>query len=323
MFIGILNIVAAIVLSIVSAFFSVTGIQTIFSGAVVGATLMGVSLEFSKITATVWLYSWWKKAAKFIKYYLVFAIVVLILISSIGIYGYLSKAYVGQEVSTSNISTQIDRIETSIERQQNDIERAKQGLKALDDAIQIYFDYDQATKGLEQREEQTNERERYNQIINDAQDKINELQDQKFVLLQEENEQSVNVGPIKYIATLIYGEENAESNYDDAARIFILLLVIVFDPFAVLLMVSGNLAIDKSRKKKRKTQKKAQNKTAPKKKKPEPQKKSTELPMAEKKKDNQVVVDMSNYINPEEIKNLKGQTEHRPLRKKNKKSEEG
>lgn len=319
MFIGILNIAAAIILSLVSAYFSITGIQTIFAGAAVGAMLMGAALEFSKITATIWLHSWWKKSSKLLKYYLVFSVTVLILISSIGIYGFLAKAYVGQQGPAIQLQTRIDRIEQSIAREELDIGRAQQGLDVLDESIAIYFDYDNATRGLEQREAQSEDREHLLGQIDEGLDTIAELQDQRFDIVQQINELETNVGPIKYLAAIIFGEDNAESNYDNAARIFILLLVLVFDPFAVLMMVSGNIAIDEHNEKK--TRKKPGPKPGTKKKKTaskksEPTTTTKELPMEPEKKRKVVEVDMSNYVDPDEIKRLKEQTEHTRKRRR-------
>lgn len=317
MFIGIFNIVAAVILSLVSAYFSVTGIQTIFAGAAIGAAIMGASLEFSKIAATVWLHSWWKKASKLLKYYLVFAVTVLIVISSIGIYGYLARAYIGQQGPVTQIETRIERIDQSVARYERDIERAQEALDLLDESIDIYFDYDQATVGLEQREKQSEDRDRLIADINEAQDRIDELEDDRFGLKTEMSNLESNVGPIKYLSALVYGEDNAEENYDKTARIFILLLVIVFDPFAVLMMVSGNIALENvAESKKRKkpgpkpgTKKKNSKKT--------PKTKSKELPMEaipEESKNKQVVVDMSQYVDPNEIKEIREKSEHKRRR---------
>lgn len=310
MFIGVLNIVAAVILSLVSAYFSITGIQTIFAGAAMGAMLMGASLEFSKIAATVWLHSWWKKASKLLKYYLVFAIVVLIAISSIGIYGYLARAYVGQQGPAIQLDTRIERIDQDIARYERDIQRAEQALEVLDESIAIYFEYDQATRGLEQREEQAEQRNELRSEIDAAQDEIANLQDARYELMNEVNTLETNVGPIKYLAALIFGEDNAESNYDNAARIFILLLVIVFDPFAVLMMVSGNIAIEKANAKKTRKNKQQTKKSR----KPKSTTEGKQLPMVEdkpEKKKKVVEVDMSEYVDPSEIKEIKKQTNHR------------
>lgn len=310
MFIGVFNIVAAVILSLVSAYFSVTGIQTIFAGAAIGAAVMGASLEFSKIAATVWLHSWWKKASKLLKYYLVFAVAILIAISSLGIFGYLAKAYVGQQGPAIQLQTRIERIDQDIVRYERDIERAQQGLEVLDESIDIYFEYDQATKGLEERESQAEDREALREQIDSAQDQIAELQDQKFELRNQINTLEEDVGPIRYLAALIFGEDDAESNYDNAARIFILLLVVVFDPFAVLMMVSGNIAIEKASAKKRRKEAKP-----PKAKKKKPQSKTSglELPMKDEEPERKKVVevDMSQYVDPSEIKEIKNQTKHK------------
>lgn len=344
MFIGIVSIIAAVVLSGVSAFFSVTGIQTIFSGALLGATLMGISLEFSKISATVWLYLWWKKASKLIRGYLTFAVAALILVSSIGIYGYLTKAYVGQEQQVSQNETEIERIDERIARQQENINRAETQLEQLNEAIDRYIELDVITRGLEEREQQREDRARLNEQINEAQSQIDSLRDQKFEIQQEVEQMEVNVGPIRYIAAFLYQTDEPEKYYDNAARFFIILLVLVFDPFAVLMMVAGNISIDHARRGKRKpaqrkksqTSKKSASKSAPKQKK---QKSTQEIPMTERvpeasgeepresgvsetpetqtqQGDHQVVVDMSEYVNPEELKALKENSEHRPLRKR-------
>lgn len=310
MVIGVLSLIAAIVLSLISAYFSVTGLVTIFSGAVVATMLMGSALEFSKIAATVWLHSWWKKASRLLKYYLVFAVVVLIAISSLGIFAFLSYAYVGSTAPAIQLQTRIERIDQDIARYERDIQRAEQALEVLDESIAIYFEYDQATRGLEQREEQAEQRNELRSEIDAAQDEIANLQDARYELMNEVNTLETNVGPIKYLAALIFGEDNAESNYDNAARIFILLLVIVFDPFAVLMMVSGNIAIEKANAKKTRKNKQQTKKSR----KPKSTTEGKQLPMVEdkpEKKKKVVEVDMSEYVDPSEIKEIKKQTNHR------------
>lgn len=250
MFIGILAIIAAVLLSVISAIFSISGIVTIFSGAALGAGVMGAVLEFSKISATVWLYSFWKKAHKLLKTYFIIAIVILISISSVGIFSFLVKAYVGQGEETQQIETKIERVQRYIDREEQVIERSNEQLNQLDAAIEKYIELNVVTRGLDAREEQKEERDTLNNRIIEAEEKIAQYEDQLFELKQTLNTLEVNVGPVKYIAILLYSEENAENYYDNAARILIILIVIVFDPFAVLLMVAGNVALDRKPKKK-------------------------------------------------------------------------
>lgn len=245
--IGILAIASAILLSIISAYFSVSGITTIFSAAAISVGVMGGVLELSKIAATVWLYNFWKKAALLMKIYFIAAIVILISISSIGIYGYLAKAYVGQSTATDQVETKIERYQQYIEREEKTIERAEEQLTLLDKAIEQYIELNVVTRGLDRREEQQEEREQLTETIEEAEEKISEYESTILELQDEKNQLEVNVGPIRYIAAIFYGEEEAQQYYDDAVRILILLFVLVFDPFAVLLMVSGNIALQKKK----------------------------------------------------------------------------
>ena len=338
MFIGLLAIFSAIVLSVVSAAFSIQGIITIFSGAVLGAGVMGGTLEFSKIVSTIWLYSWWTKASKLLKAYLVFAVVVLVAISSIGIFGFLARAYVGQRNPGQEIEGRITRIDLSIEREERNIDRSQEALDLLDQSIEQFFSLNAISLGLQRREEQRSERDFLRQEMVESQQRIDELLDERFRLENQLNEFTVNVGPIEYIAVLIYGEQNAEDNFDNAARILIILFVLVFDPFAVLLMVAGNISFDENRKTKRRrrsaskrTQKKSVSRRPSKKvnavdtsvdsneEEVEPQTEKTEeistTPSQPRPRKKIVQVDMSDYIDSEEIQNIKDSIE-RPRKKR-------
>jgi len=242
--IGILSIISAVVLSIISAIFSITGIRTIFSGALWGVTIMGASMELAKISATLWLYSTWKKSKNLIKVYFFIAIIILIIISTIGIFGYLSKAYVGQRVVAIRYDNEIERLENLIKRERREIDRAQKDINLLDDALQSYIDLNVITIALKKREEQESERIELRNRIKQAEDNIAQYQDQIYKLKNEKESYEVNVGPVKYIAMIIYGEKNAQDFYDNAARVLIILLCVVFDPFAVLLMVAGNVSIE-------------------------------------------------------------------------------
>ena len=314
MFIGILNIIAAVVLSAVSAYFSVTGIRIIFSGAILGATLMGASLEFAKITATVWLYTWWKKSSRLLRYYLIFAITALIVVSSIGIYGYLARAYVGQRNPGQEIKNRIERIDQSISREENTISQAEGAFTQLDVVINRLFELDYLGYGITKRNEQKPERDALKVSIIEAEDEISILLDERFQLKNAFDDFSIDVGPIEYIAVLLYGEDDAESNFDNAVRVLIVLLVLVFDPFAVLLMVCGNVAVDKSRGRKKRSyvRKKVVHRAKKK------SKKKNEPPIIRVKKPTkkpEVTVDMSQFVDPNEIKNVKSKLK-RPLQRR-------
>lgn len=244
MFIGIFAIFTAVLLSVVSAYYSLSGLMAIFSGAAISAAVMGGVLETAKISATVWLYNFWKKANTLMKAYFLVAIVILVAISSVGIYGFLAKSYEGQSATTSQAENRIERVEQRIEREEKDIARAQEQLDLLDESIERYLELDVVSRGLDAREEQAEERAQLRETINSSEEQIAEYEDELLELRQERDNLEVEVGPIKHIAAALYGQENAVEHYDQAARILIILLVLVFDPMAVLLMVSGNIAIN-------------------------------------------------------------------------------
>lgn len=242
MIVGLLAIISAILLSVVSAYFSITGITTIFSGAALAVGVMGGVFELAKVSATIWLYNFWKAANLAMKWYFFISIFVLICISSIGIYGFLVSGYVGQEVDTRRFQNQIEQTQARIDRENQKISQAQDQLDILDESIERYLELNIVTRGLAQREEQSAERQRLREEISQSRDVISEHEDRIFELREDLNNQQVDVGPVKYIASFIYGEEQAQEYYDNSVRWLSLLFVIVFDPFAVLLMVAGNIA---------------------------------------------------------------------------------
>ena len=151
-------------------------------------------------------------------------------------------------------------------------------------------------------------------MIREAEDEISILLDERFQLKNAFDDFSIDVGPIEYIAVLLYGEDDAESNFDNAVRVLIVLLVLVFDPFAVLLMVCGNVAVDKSRGRKKRSyvRKKVVHRAKKK------SKKKNEPPIIRVKKPTkkpEVTVDMSQFVDPNEIKNVKSKLK-RPLQRR-------
>tara|TARA_E500000318_G_C3492969_1_gene185198 strand:- start:23 stop:823 length:801 start_codon:yes stop_codon:yes gene_type:complete len=162
-----------------------------------------------------------------------------------GIFGFLSKAHIDQTITVGDNSLEIAQIETRIEREQKRITDADLVISQLDKAVQVLIEYDRVrgdTGAIATREKQKDERAELNTIIDDAQDKISEYNDAKLVLSKEQIELEAEVGPLKYIAELIYGD-NAKDHFDEAVRWVILLLIFVFDPLAVLLLIAANQSL--------------------------------------------------------------------------------
>lgn len=129
MFLGILTLVTALSISAVAIYYSVAGLMTIFAAAAVPIMIMGGALEIGKLVTAVWLHRYWKEATWWLKSYLTLAVLVLMFITSMGIFGFLSKAHIEQTASAAEGVAQIERINTEIGRQQDIIARAEQRIE--------------------------------------------------------------------------------------------------------------------------------------------------------------------------------------------------
>jgi hypothetical protein len=250
MFLTILTFLSAISISIIAAGYSIVGLATLFAGAVVPIILMGSALEVGKLVAASWLYhNWNSDVPRLLKSYLFIAIIVLVFITSLGIFGFLSKAHLDQVKPTSSNNIKIELLDNQIKSQEIIIERSQNTLTLLDKALEVYIDKEYVTRGLKERKKQKPERDALTLAINEASDKIAELSDKKGSLKLEQDKIEAEVGPIKYVAELIYGE-NAKDMFDHAVRVVILILIFVFDPLAVLLLIAANISLRQWRRKK-------------------------------------------------------------------------
>jgi len=255
MFTIIITFLSAISISIIAAGYSIIGLAAIFAGAAVPIIAMGSALEVGKLVAASWLYNNWRSdlVPKSLRAYLFSAVIVLVFITSMGIFGFLSKAHLDQVQPTSGNDIKITTINNQIIRQQNIIDRSEKTLLQLDKSIEVYLNNEYATRGLRERKKQEKERLELNTAINNASDKIAELTNQKANLQLEQDKIEAEVGPLKYVAELIYGDD-AKSHFDEAVRIVILILIFVFDPLAVLLLIAANISLRQYRMKKKLTQ---------------------------------------------------------------------
>ena len=236
---SILTFITSLAIAAVAAWYSIIGLTTIFSAAVVPIIIMGVVLEIGKLVAAAWVYQNWKETNVLLKSYLVSAIVVLMLITSMGIYGFLSKSHIDAGINTTEISVKLERLDNRIDSEQRQIDRAEKTLKQLDDRLEKMNEGWFITRGIKQREKEQEERQQLNNIIKKSESEIDKLLDKKSEYQLEVKNFEVEVGPIKYIAALVYGDE-AKNYLDNTVRYVILLLIFVFDPLAVLLLISAN-----------------------------------------------------------------------------------
>ena len=241
---SLLTFVTSLAIAAVAAWYSIIGLTTIFSAAVIPIIIMGIVLEIGKLVAAAWVYNHWRETSILLKTYLVSAIVVLMLITSMGIYGFLSKSHIDAGINTGEISVKIERIDNRIASEQRQIDRAEKNITEMDITLEKteYGFFDDSR--LEERKRQTAEREQLNNIIKKSESEIDNLLDKKSEYELEVKNFEVEVGPIKYIAALMYGDE-ATNYLDNTVRYVILLLIFVFDPLAVLLLISANMSYRK------------------------------------------------------------------------------
>ncbi len=245
MFMAILTLLVALAISGVAAWYSIVGLMAIFAAAAIPIAIMGGVLEVGKLLTASWLYQNWDRAPKLLKSYLTIAVVVLMFITSMGIFGFLSKAHIDQTISTGDNTLLISQIDNKIAREQKRVNDAEKVIGQLDEAVQTLMEYDRIRGkdgAIAVRESQKDERRNLNDIIDSASSTIARYQTEKLALDSEQLKLEAEVGPIKYIAGLFYEETN-KNVLEEAVRYVILTIIFVFDPLAVLLIIAANMSI--------------------------------------------------------------------------------
>ena len=243
MLLALITLLSAISISVVAAGYSIIGLATLFAGAKVAIIAMGSVLEIGKLIAASWLYRNWNSnlLPKTIKWYLTTSVIVLVFVTSMGIFGFLSKAHLDQVRPTTNYVVQIALMDKQIDQQQIIIDRNEKVLTQLDEVMDVYIKRENVSRGLKERRKQKEEREFLNNEIRIAMETIATLTLNKSNIELEQLKVEADVGPLKYIAELIYGDKAVE-HFDKAVRIIIIVLIFVFDPLAVLLLIAANIS---------------------------------------------------------------------------------
>ena len=259
MILALITLFIALTISAVAAYYSIVGLIAIFSAAAIPIAVMGIVLEAGKLITASWLYQNWKTVPSLLKGYLCSAVFILMFITSMGIFGFLSKAHIEQTTIASDNTLEIELLQSSIERELTGIGRAENQLNLLDNALERYMELGAITKGLNARKEQQGERNELSNTITESTQAIATLTKNKSTLLKEQIIITAEVGPIRYIAELFYGE-STQAILEDAVRWVIILLVLVIDPLAVLLLIAANVSFSQIKHAK----KRAKNKNQPK-----------------------------------------------------------
>ena len=241
---GYITLLTGLALSAVAAWFAIEGIMALFAGLAIYAMIMGIVIEAGKVVGVTWIYRHWTEKTK-LKWVMIPFVFMMMLLTSMGIFGLLSKAHLEQTAPVTNNSAKIERLDQRVARERSEISDAELIIDQLDATVQVLVDARKISHPTEGsrvvRINQQPQRDQLKNIIDESMDSIDEYEDEKLVLNQELNELELEVGPVKYIAAIIY--EEPEDQIDEAVRIVIIAFIFVFDPMAVLLLMAGNYTL--------------------------------------------------------------------------------
>jgi hypothetical protein len=219
MIFAIILLLSALAISTVAAYFSIVGLALIFSASPIAIMIMGVTLEIGKLVTASFLYKWWNRLNRLFKYYFTASVIILSIITSLGIFGYLSKAYISDSATIYKNEVQIKNKEDQLKVEQ----------QRLDNLLKQQTQRDFAVRRIERE-------------INETQNRILNITTEIGELKSQKSEIGTEIGPIRYIAELIYGDGQMDT-IDKAVRLIILSLIFVFDPLAILLVIAANMQI--------------------------------------------------------------------------------
>jgi hypothetical protein len=251
MIFGYFMMLVAVTISAIAAWYSVEGLTAIFAAAVVPVIIMGGALEAGKILATVWLHNNWRRISWAYKSYLIPAILFLMLLTSMGIFGFLSKAHSDQSLVSGDAMSRVAIYDEKIQTAKGNIDANRKALKQMDEAVDQVMGRSADEKGADKavaiRRGQQKERARLLAEITAEQKTIAQLSEERAPLAAEVRKVEADVGPIKYIAALIYGDNPDTTVLERAVRWVIILIVVVFDPLALCLILAANKQLEWAR----------------------------------------------------------------------------
>jgi len=239
----ILPFLTALALSGIAAYYSVIGLAQIFPGSYWPIIIMGSVLEVAKLVTVSWVYNHWKSTFSALKVYFLIAVVLLMGITSMGIFGYLSKAHIEHSSTIAPQVAKVEIYEEKIKVIQSQIDRNNKNLSQYDEAVDQIMGRSKDEKGAEKanqiRKAQQKDRERIIAETKRLQKEIQTLTEEKLPLFLEVRKAESDLGPIKYVAEVVYGTQDRDL-IDKAVRLVIFVIIIVFDPLAVLLLIAAN-----------------------------------------------------------------------------------
>ena len=248
MIFGYLTLATALIISLSAAVYSILGLTAIFAAAFWPIVIMGGSLEVGKIVTTLWLHKYWNRAEIQYKLYLCSAVAILMLLTSMGVFGFLSKAHSDQSLVSGDVGAKIAIYDEKIKISRENIDANRRALKQMDEAVDQVMGRSTDEKGADKavaiRRGQQAERQRLLKEIDAEQKKITSLNEERAPIAAENRKVEAEVGPIKYIAALIYGDNPDANILEKSVRWVIILIVCVFDPLALTLLLAATKSLE-------------------------------------------------------------------------------
>ncbi len=239
----------ALGLSTVAEWYAIVGLMAIFASAPVPIAIMGALLGAAKLVIASWLYRNWKEIPKLMKVYFTISLLILMFLTSMGIFGFLSKAHLDQAVPSGDIVAKLNIVDDKIKTAKENIDANRKALKQMDEAVDQVMGRSADEKGAEKavaiRRGQTKERSRLLSEIEAEQKTVAKLSEERVPIASEVRKVEAEVGPIKYIAAVIYGDQLGDDILEKAVRFVTMMIVAVFDPLAVLLLIAANWQMKK------------------------------------------------------------------------------
>jgi len=248
MWFGLLTLATALIISISAAYYSILGLTAIFASAFWPIVILGSSLEVGKIVSTLWLHKYWHRAELQYKIYLCSAVAILMVLTSMGVFGFLSKAHLDQAVPTGDVAAKVQILDEKIKTERDTIESARKAIAQMDSAVDQTLGRSTTEQGADKavqiRRSQARERTNLQNEIAQSQKKIAAYNEERAPIASELRKVEAEVGPIKYIAALIYGDNPEANTLEKAVRWVIILIVIVFDPLALVLLLAATKTLE-------------------------------------------------------------------------------
>ena len=244
MILAYLLLLTGLTISAVAIYYSVVGLAAIFSAAMIPIIIMGSALEVGKLVCASWLKANWERAPRLMKIYMTTAVIVLMLITSMGIFGFLSKAHSDQSLVSGDVIARISVYDEKIKTEKENIEANRKALRQMDEAVDQSMARSTTEQGANRainvRQSQARERTRLQNEITVSQKKIASLNEERAPIAAEVRKVEAEVGPLKYIAAFVYGATD-ETLLEKAVTWVIITIIVVFDPLAVIMLLAAQM----------------------------------------------------------------------------------